>query len=180
MQRPHLLNGAAVRRLVVELAEALGANDHRELVIAGGSLLALHGLRDSTIDVDSLTPLDETLRNHIAQIAAQHGLRTDWLNDHALPFRPLGLRPEECDVLLEHLGLRLLGVPLPQLFLMKLDRAQEQDVADLVRLWPIVSSAFRSVSQIVHEYLAAYPNAREDPFLEQFLHDVARRSHLRN
>ena len=52
MQRPHLLNGAAVRRLVVELAEALGANDHRELVIAGGSLLALHGLRDSTIDVD--------------------------------------------------------------------------------------------------------------------------------
>ena len=59
---------------------------------------------------------------------------------------------------------------------MKLDRAQEQDVADMVRLWPIVSGAFRDLSRVVNEYMAAYPNACEDPYLEQFLAEVVRRS----
>lgn len=176
MPQRHLFSGDDVRRLIVELANSLSPSERRDIVIAGGSLLALHGLRDSTADVDSLTPLDETLREHIAVIAAHHNLRSDWLNDHAHPFSPRGLTMRECDVMLEHRGLRLLGVPLRLVFLMKIDRAQEQDVADMVRLWPIVSSAFRDLSHVVNEYLAAYPNAREDPYLEHFPAEVTRRS----
>ena len=176
MPQRHLFSGDDVRRLIVELANRLAPSERRDIVIAGGSLLALHGLRDSTADVDSLTLLDTTLCEHIAVIAAQHDLRGDWLNDHAHPYSPHGLTMQQCNVLLEHRGFRLLGVPLHLVFLMKLDRAQEQDVADMVRLWPIVSSAFRDVSHVVNEYFAAYPNAREDPYLEQFLAEIVRRS----
>lgn len=176
MPRHHLFSGAEVRRLIVELADSLAPSERRDIVVVGGSLLALHGLRDSTADVDSLTPLDEILREHIAEIAANHDLRDDWLNDHAAPFSPLGLTTQQCDVLFEHRGLRVLGVPLPLVFLMKIDRAQEQDVADMVRLWPVVRSTFRDLRHVVDEYAAAYPNAREDPYLEQFLAEVVRRS----
>ena len=176
MPQRHLFSGDDVRRLIVELANRLSPSERRDIVIAGGSLLALHGLRDSTADVDSLTLLDATLYEQIAVIAAHHGLRGDWLNDHAHPYSPLGLTTQQCDVMLEHRGFRLLGVPLHLVFLMKIDRAQEQDIADMVRLWPIVSSAFRDLSHVVNEYMAAYPNAREDPYLEQFLAEIVCRS----
>ncbi|MEY3575584.1 MAG: hypothetical protein RLZZ88_727 [Actinomycetota bacterium] len=176
MPQRHLLSGDDVRQLVTELANLLAPGEHREIIVAGGSLLALHGLRDSTADIDSLTPLDSTLRSHIAIVAAQHDLSDTWLNDHARPFSPSGLAPQQCDVMIEHDSLRLLGVPLHMVFLMKIDRAQEQDVADMVRLWPLVKDAFRSIAHVVDEYMAAYPLAREDPYLAQFLAEVIRRS----
>src|SRR4051794_21092110 len=45
--------GEQIAALVAEVADALRAGDRRHtIIVAGGSLLAWHGLRDTTVDVD--------------------------------------------------------------------------------------------------------------------------------
>jgi hypothetical protein len=39
--------------------------DVLEIIVVGGSFLALHGLRNSTTDVDSVTRIDETFQSDI-------------------------------------------------------------------------------------------------------------------
>ncbi len=52
-------DGRTIRAPVGEVADRLPPEDPQHLVVlAGGSLLAWHGLRESTRDVDSLRPLD--------------------------------------------------------------------------------------------------------------------------
>jgi hypothetical protein len=58
------------------------------LIIVGGSLLAWHGLRESTEDVDSVRLLDDELRSAVASVAAFHDLPSDWLNANAAMFIP--------------------------------------------------------------------------------------------
>jgi hypothetical protein len=44
------------------------------LILVGGAWLALHGLRDSTLDVDSVKPLDDEFRSCIETVASRHDL----------------------------------------------------------------------------------------------------------
>ena len=113
-------------------------------MIAGGALLAWHGLRESTHDVDSLTFLDEAIRTKIAEVAAEHDLAINWLNHNARPFTPATLETESCADIFVSPQLTLLGVPLHMVFLMKLDRANPGDVADMIALWPHVREEFSS------------------------------------
>ena len=168
-----LLDGDRIRAHLAEVAAALprGRPQHR-LILVGGSLLAWHGLRESTRDVDSVLALDATLRQAVETVAARHGLAPRWLNDHARPFAPQTLREQDCDLLAELPALRVLGAPLDQVFLMKLHatRVRTSDVEDMVALWP--RTGFTSAAQAVELYYEAYPLAEVDAHLVAYVADL--------
>jgi hypothetical protein len=58
------------------------------VIVVGGSLLAFHGLREATVDVDSVKRLDSELKSAVASVARLHDLAPAWLNDSASAFRP--------------------------------------------------------------------------------------------
>lgn len=66
------------------------------MVLVDGSLLAWHGLRDSTRDVDSLRPLGAELAHVADEVGAAHGLAAGWLNARAAAFLPLTMHVEDC------------------------------------------------------------------------------------
>ena len=61
---------------LLEVAEILGASGRAQtrLIVVGGSYLALHGLRESTRDVDTITVLDEAVRSAVQEVASRRGL----------------------------------------------------------------------------------------------------------
>lgn len=166
------LDGPGIRTYVQEVADELPATgqQHR-IIVVGGALLAWHGMRETTLDVDSLRRLDPELRVAVGVVAARHGLRIDWLNDHAAPFAPATFEESECAVLLDHDRLLLLGAPLNQVFLMKLYRLDAQDYEDLVKIWPLC--IFESPDEAADQFREAYPHAPEDPHLAVLIRKVA-------
>ena len=65
-----LLDGEAIKALIVEVAAELEDEAERTIIVVGGSLLAWHGLRDATEDVDSIRRLDDALRHAVKTVAA--------------------------------------------------------------------------------------------------------------
>lgn len=54
-----LLDAKRIREYLIEVADELALEGPpHDIVIVGGSLLALHGLRESTLDVDTITRLN--------------------------------------------------------------------------------------------------------------------------
>lgn len=179
MSESGLLSGERIRELVTEVAEQLGVQRTRATIImVGGSLLAWHGLRSATEDVDTTVHLDAELRSAVRVVAERHRLAVDWLNDHAAPWHPETLRPEQCDLLLDHPRLRVLGAPLADVFLMKLNRSEPQDVLDMIMLWPLVVSVFPTGSHVVDAFYQAYPLEEPDDHLGAFVVDLAERAGL--
>ena len=172
MTAPGLLDGATIRRLLREVADELaGASEQCTVIMVGGSLLAWNGLRDATEDVDSIRLLDDHLRSAVGRVAVRNKLAVDWLNDHATAFAPATLDIAECDVLLDHPQLRVLGAPLREIFLMKLRRADPADLQDMRSLWPHVSDRFSSAAAVVEAFKAAFPSEPDDEFLGSFVVD---------
>lgn len=167
------LTGDDIRGYLREVAELLPTGDQHTLVMVGGSLLAWHALRDTTRDVDSVWALDDVMRSAIAQVGRRHGLAPRWVNDSARPFRPQTLREQDCELLLEHHQLLVLGAPLQQVFLMKLHatRVRSRDYEDLLLLWPRCS--FSSAQSAVEMYSEAYPLAGPDEYLVDFVAQIA-------
>ena len=108
------------------------------IVVVGGSLLALRGLRQSTLDVDTVARIEAELADAVAVVARLHDLAPTWLNDASAPFRPQTFVQTDCEVLLDRPRLLVLGAPLRQVFMMKLfaARVRTRDYDDLVALWP--------------------------------------------
>lgn len=172
------LDRTRIEQLFGELAEELtGRTLPCRLVTVGGSYLAFHGHRASTRDVDTITALDDEVRTAIATVGARNDLRPDWLNAQARAFAPVGLTAVDCTVMFQKGPLTILG-PAPRwVFLMKLDAARPTvDLADMVRLWP--SCGFLSPADAVAQYDAAYPMARHDPFLVEFVSDIAAQANV--
>lgn len=166
------LDGHTIRALLGEVADRLPPEGPQHVVIvAGGSLLAWQGLRESTRDVDSLLPLAAELAQAADEVGAAHGLAVGWLNARAAAFSPLTLRLADCTTLFAHPRLRVLGAPLDQVFLMKLYAARDRDLDDLRALWPI--TGFDSPQQAAEQFGQAYPHAPEDPYLANFIASVA-------
>jgi hypothetical protein len=108
------LDGHTIRALLGEVAGRLPPAGPQDLVVlAGGSLLAWHGLRESTRDVDSLRPLAAELAQAADEVGAAHGLAIGWLNARAAAFIPLTLNVEDCAVLLDHPRRRAVLAGLP-------------------------------------------------------------------
>ena len=132
-------------------------------MVVGGALLALHGLREATRDVDSTTAVDEDLRDAVARVAARHGLAPAWLNDRAQPFLPRTFDEAECVVLLDRPGLTVLGAPLDQVFLMKLFASRAADVDDLEVLWE--HCTFETPAAAAAAFHRGYPHLEHDEHL---------------
>lgn len=155
-----------------EVAEILATAGHPQvrLIVVGGSYLAFQGLRDATRDVDTITQLDEAVREAVREVAARRGLTPAWLNEHARPWKPAGLREQDCDVLLEHPNMVVLGPPPDQVFLMKLSASRVADVSDMVALWP--RCTFLDSGDVVRQFYAAYPNEEPDPYLGDYVQTI--------
>ncbi len=166
------LDGRTIRELLGEVADRLPpAGPQHVVVLAGGSLLAWRGLRESTRDVDSLRPLSAELAQAADEVGAAHGLGVGWLNARAAVFSPVTLGVEDCAILLDRPRLQVLGAPLDQVFLMKLYAARDRDLDDLRALWPL--TGFGSPQQAAKQFWQAYPHAPEDPYLATFIASVA-------
>lgn len=163
-----LLTGDDIRRLLTEVAEEL-APPQRTLVIVGGSLLAWHGLRDATEDVDTIRHLDGGLEAAVAVVATRHDLATTWLNASAAAFAPHTFDLQRCETLVEYPTLRILGLPLVDLFLMKLRRADVADLNDMRTLWPQLSGAFCTARRLIEAFYEAFPDEQEDEYLAEFV-----------
>jgi len=80
------LTGDQIGALVDEVAEEMPELAERQVVIVvGGSLLAWHGLRTTTADVDTVARVEAELASAVRRVADRHGLAPKWLNDGALP-----------------------------------------------------------------------------------------------
>ena len=177
MNSPRLLSGEQIRELLLEVAEELeSGRAQTSVVLVGGSLLAWHGLRYATEDVDSSLLLDEELRGAVRRVAERHQLTIDWLNDHAAPWHPESLQHEDCDVLLNHPRLLVLGAPLVAVFLMKLNRSEPQDVLDMITIWPFVAAVWPTARDVTDAFYAAYPLGKHDPYLGGQVIDIAQRA----
>lgn len=164
------LSGSQIRQYLLEVADALPASDRQEILLAGGSLLAMHNLRETTVDADSLSPMTPELKAAAAVVAEAHGLPAGWLNDRAAMFRPATLRVDDCETLVDHPQLLVLGAPLRQVFLMKLYAFREPDRDDLLALWP--HTGFTSPAVAAREFELAYPHLERDPYLADLISNL--------
>jgi hypothetical protein len=166
-----LLGAAAIERYLGELAAEL--TDRRPthtVIVVGGALLAWHGLRDATRDVDSATRLDPALMEAVARVAERHGLAPKWLNDAAAAFVPATFDHGECEILLDSRTLRVLGAPFDQVFLMKLYASRAADTDDLEALWPHCS--FGSPEDAAEAFYDGYPLEDRDEFLADHIRRI--------
>jgi Nucleotidyltransferase of unknown function (DUF6036) len=171
------LDASAIREHLTAVAEELGSiGDTLTIIVVGGALLALQDLRDATTDVDCVTRLTAELKDAVVAVAARYGLATRWLNDAALPFLPANFDKSQCSPVFSHLRLVVLGVPLEQIFLMKLYGARTRDIEDLIAIWS--SCQFESPDQVVSLFRDAYPHAPEDEFLAQFIVEISQSAAL--
>lgn len=169
-ERP--LDGADIRAYLREVASELtDAGPQQTLIIVGGSLLALQGLRATTADVDCVRRLDDELRTAVRVVAERHGLAPTWLNDRSAVFAPATLRENECQLILQSGRLRVLGAPLSQVFLMKLYAARARDYDDLVALWP--RAGFTTPEAAAVTFREAFPHAPDDLYLSEFVRALA-------
>lgn len=171
------LDAPLIESLLVELSEEIDGAKLLTLRLVGGALLALLGLRDSTLDIDAVSPLDENLRRAIAAVASRRGLPQNWLNDNARAFIPQREDNAGDLVLIDRPGLTVYGLPLHDIFLMKLARASASDRADMKLLWPHVAPQFIGVDDVVRKFYRAFPLEPVDEFLGSFIEEVVRPDH---
>ena len=159
-----------IRALLGDVAgELAGTSSRHTIVIVGGSLLAWHGLREATADVDTVQPITGELRNAVALVAARNHLAVGWLNDHAAAWAPATFNVDACDVLIDGPHLLVLGMPLRGVFLMKLSRALPADLDDMRAMWPHVAEEFTSAADVVAAFEEAFPLEPADEYLAGFV-----------
>jgi len=169
---PPILSKDDIVNHLHEVSDELARRDtHCTIVVVGGSYLALHDLRESTADVDSLTRLSEVTKSVVRQVAERHGLRPDWLNDSAAMFAPAGLRADDCDVEYQSSHLTVLAPPPELVFLMKLLAARAPDHDDMIALWP--RCGFTDAQAAVDAFYLAYPFEEHDPYLVDYVQQIA-------
>lgn len=171
------LDGDAIKGLLEEVAKRLTPGPERHVVvIVGGALLAWSGLRNTTLDVDSVERLGLELQTAIAEVAEKRGLEPDWLNAEPARFRPTTLVVNDCEVLLETDTLVVRGAPLRVIFAMKLLRSQQNDLTDITKILPL--AGFSSAAEAVEYFYESYPHALKDPELPDLVRQLARNGGL--
>jgi hypothetical protein len=166
-----LLGAAAIERYLGEVADELtDQGPIHTIIVVGGALLAWHGLRDATRDVDTARSLDRQLADAVARVAVRHDLAPRWLNDSAAPFVPATLQEDACEVILVRNTLRVLGAPFDQVFLMKLYASRAVDTDDLEVLWPHCS--FGSPEAAAAAFYDGYPLEHRDEFLADHIRNI--------
>lgn len=164
------LSAADISGLLREVADELSPGRRRTIVVVGGALLALHGLRGATRDVDVVTPVDEDLGDAVRRVADRHGLAPKWLNDRARPYLPATFDARECETLLDHPALEVLGAPMDQVLLMKVFASRAADIDDIAVVWAHCS--YETVEDAAHAFHEAYPHLESDSYLADFIRQI--------
>ena len=96
------------------------------------------------------------------------------MNSNAAAFLPATFEPDLCEVLFDHPRLLVHAAPLRDVFIMKMYRADPNDIADMIAMWP--HAGFTSAAQVVDAFAAAYPHVDRDPHLVRLVIDIAARA----
>ena len=133
-------DGALLRVLLAELDDELtpeGLSEPCRIVIVGGAAVALRVPNRVTVDVDVVSEgMPMALRLAAERVAAQHGLRPDWVNDGAKA-KTVAVRAEP-EVVFEGTNLIVEAASPRYLLAMKLTAARPVDKADCVLLAQIL------------------------------------------
>jgi hypothetical protein len=164
------LNASDITGLLQEVADALVPGPRRTIVVVGGALLALHGLREATRDVDSVTPVDGDLAEAVRRVADRHGLAPKWLNDRSRPYLPATFHERACDTLLDRPTLEVLGAPMDQVLLMKVFASRAADIDDIEVMWEHCS--YETPEEVAHAFQQAYPHLEPDRYLANFIRQI--------
>lgn len=175
MADPILFDRDLLLTALAELDRELARHQqlHQEMIVVGGSYLALEDLRQSTRDVDVVTQLTVVTRRAIGEVATELGLSAQWLNDEALAFRPSGLTSEHCTAVFAGSALTILAPSADWIFLMKLRAVGRAaiDRPDMIKLWPLAK--FASPGEAVERFWDAYPEAPDDAYLGAYVAGIA-------
>jgi len=144
-----------------EINKRLAANNqHGEIVLTGGAALTLvFNARDSTHDIDAIFRPVSDMREIIRNMAIEHNLPMDWLNDMVKPFVT-----DKLTIVLhtEYTNLKIYSVDAESLLAMKLTAARfgSSDMDDSIFLMNHLGiKTDREVFDILDKHI--------DPFLRK-------------
>jgi hypothetical protein len=148
------------KQQIIELLERLGSlarerNEEIELLLIGGAVMVLvYEQRLSTRDVDAVffSPAETaTVRELIKQIAAEHNLPEDWLNDAAKGY-VVGIG--QSSVIFSAPGITVKMPPVAQMLAMKLCAWRDDvDIEDARRLLLELTGDREQIWQAIEPYL---------------------------
>jgi hypothetical protein len=144
-QHPGKLARPEIASLLAELADRLAANQiQAHIKLVGGAALAMqHYNRRGTVDIDAVLSPAGPILAVAAQIAAEHNLEPDWLNNKAQGFLPPGDLEETPDLVQQHNGVTIHAATARVLLAMKLRASRPakdiDDIAVLIRACDIRS-----------------------------------------
>lgn len=130
------LSAEEIRELLGELLDrAVDEGVEVDVYLIGGAAMAIHLGRDQlTPDVDGLFhPLDDVKRIG-RQMATEHGLDPDWVNENARPFITFDSTDQQFFDEVEIRGHKLRLASKPALLAMKMARYARKDYADITAL----------------------------------------------
>lgn len=175
-----LFNSEIIVRLLQAVNEQLEelCAEKQEIVIVGGSSLALMGLRESTRDIDLVTAIDDSLLAAIIQVANAFQISENWMNNSARFFAPRNTSLDHCAIFLDLSKLRIHFLHTDDLFVMKLYASRGPiDFLDLVLLWPLCT--FAEAKSAVNHYWDLYEGAYPDEFLEEYVQRIIDQTRLK-
>ena len=161
-----LLGREQILAVLRDLAEELDRQGVRaEVFLVGGAAMTLaYDTRRATRDLDAIFEPKWTVYEAARQVADNHGLPEDWLNDAVKGFLH-GNDPDAVPVL-DTPGLRVDVASPRYLLAMKLLAARDEDVDDILFLYRLCG--FRTVSEGLDLVEAAYPG-KQIPIRVQYL-----------
>lgn len=166
-----LLSGDDVLGLLRELGQRLDARGVRgDLFLVGGAAMAVAYGRDRlTRDIDAVFEPKTVIYEVAADLAASHGLPSDWLNDAVEGF--LTTADPNATTLLDEPGLRVLVASPRFLFTLKAIAARvDRDANDLLLLYRLCG--FASVDQALDHVTQTAPAAALRPRTEFLLREL--------
>ena len=176
-----LFNSEIIVRLLQAVNDQLEqlCAEKQEIVIVGGSSLALMGLRESTRDIDLVTEIDDLLMTAIVEVANAFQIPESWMNNSARFFAPRNTTLDRCSIFLDLSKLRIHFLHTDDLFVMKLFASRGPiDFLDLVLLWPLCT--FADAKSAVNHYWNVYEGAYPDEFLEEYVQRIIKQSRSSN
>lgn len=167
-----MLTKEEIESYLHEINDHLAARDATgEIVLCGGAVMALvYDARPSTKDVDALFMPTGIIREIVAEIADEHGLESDWLNDAAKGFIDTSRMEFEDVFALSNLKVRRPGDR--EMLALKLASAREDsmDAADALFLMGVVGvESLDEVYAIIEEHI---PSQRLTPLANFFAQEI--------
>jgi len=170
-----VLSEKKILQLFKELNKMLKKrNEKGEIGIVGGAVMCLvYKARASTKDVDAIFSPSQSIRKLAAELAIDHGLNKDWLNDGAKAYIQPHFQRQE---VLNLSNLKVWAPEAKYLLAMKCisarwDTSDRDDVIFLIRFLDIKKATY--ILQIIEHY---YPRrlipAKTKFFIEEIMEDI--------